>query len=894
MQSIQLKPFSPYCANSGTAVDYIRYSGDRKVALVYLALVDPDNGEFLGSEPVLAVARSNPDIDTGWSIILQGDAGFADALAALPADLLDSDLRQRFLPSGQPEPKAVLATYGGYLLPWAAGLEKRLSMGANHISCPSTCTYAFDFADGTMFPLLASKGGSVYGWKDTCANFDSSCTNSITIEDRSTSPFTYQVYLHLAQNSIPSALKHTGAPVVQGQYIGNVDDTGYSSGHHVHFMVVTNPYLSSSGYYWGYSVDITFKDVSINWDSATNGGRPCRGSDVGYGKCVVGQTTYTSGNVGSHPPTGGLTGPAYGTVVSTQTVPVSGWGSDDLAVTKLQMLANYDGTWREVGPGQTSTPFSFNLDLCADSIPNGPVTLALRVYDYEGNFTLVPLDTRPILKNFACSAPPPQVSCSPGTEQVALFSEPDFGGACQILGTGSYASGAQLGTVGGDNVASIKVGQNVSASLFWADDFSRRSETLTSSYPNGSLLDRNLADNLPSANTLSSLKVLLRTVTPAAPVLYTASSSKQLGTNPKSTDSIVLSWTGGGGANKFQAELYYGVIDETPDRFTSFLTDQSWSIGSLPPGTYNWRVRGRIADYSLTPTSYYGPWSSSSFTVEPDSLPQQNPLSVPYSDTMENGANGWTASGLWRQAALPVSNGTTNAWIFNNGSNYADAAVRAGDLTSPPITLPASPAVRYLRFSYRSQTESTQVYFDQRRVQISASGGAFQDLVPVPQNDDSPNTWLQSGPISLAAYAGQTVRLRFHFDIVDPNWNDYSGWAIDNVTVDDNAGAPAESPANNSPASAPALTYDSPVSSVISPEGDIDYYRINANTGDVVQVDVIAGGLNPASPLDPVFWFCWMPTENQYWPRMTTSSRARTPIRVSVTCSTAAAPIISR
>ena len=104
-----------------------------------------------------------------------------------------------------------------------------------------------------MFPIVAAKGGTVYFWKDTCANGDPSCTNSITLEDRSTTPWTYQIYNHIAQNSIPSELKAVGTPVMQGQYIANVDDTGYSSGHHLHFMVVTEDtlYTSVNGYKWG-------------------------------------------------------------------------------------------------------------------------------------------------------------------------------------------------------------------------------------------------------------------------------------------------------------------------------------------------------------------------------------------------------------------------------------------------------------------------------------------------------------------------------------------------------------------------------------------------------------------------------------------------------------------
>ena len=147
-----------------------------------------------------------------------------------------------------------------------------------------------------MFEILAAKGGYVYHWRDTCANGNPNCTNSITLEDRSTSPWTYQIYMHIAQNSIPLALKTTGIFVAQGQKIANADDTGYSTGHHLHFMVVEKATLDACvNYCFGKAVDITFRDVGINWDAGTQGGRPRLASEAAwYGG--TGRTYYASAN----------------------------------------------------------------------------------------------------------------------------------------------------------------------------------------------------------------------------------------------------------------------------------------------------------------------------------------------------------------------------------------------------------------------------------------------------------------------------------------------------------------------------------------------------------------------------------------------------------------------
>lgn len=43
--------------------------------------------------------------------------------------------------------------------------------------------------------------------------------------------------------------------------------------------------------------------------------------------------------------------------------------------------------------------------------------------------------------------------------------------------------------------------------------------------------------------------------------------------------------------------------------------------------------------------------------------------------------------------------------------------------------------------------------------------------------------WQSSGNISLAAFAGDTIRLRFSFNTVASRSNGYLGWFIDDVQV---------------------------------------------------------------------------------------------------------------
>ncbi|QRN83001.1 M23 family metallopeptidase [Chloroflexota bacterium] len=382
-------------------IDMIQYQDDGQVAAVWLAAIDPETGELIGREPDLVMAEQ--DAEGKWILMVSGEEKFDDVLTEFQ---YVSKTIQGDVDAEQVAISKDAKVYGGYYLPWAENLTKRLTWSVGHTSCYPTyyCTHAFDFADGTMFPMVAAKGGTVYHWKDNCANGDSSCTNSITIQDRSTTPWTYQIYLHIAQGSVPANLKQVGAPVMQGQYIADVDDTGYSTGHHVHFMVVSDEtkYLSVSGYIWGVALDITFKDVSINWDAATQGGRPRLEYEAAtYGG--EGQAYYTSGNAPANPPTGALTAPLTKTYQTDPLMTVSGWGQDDIAVTKLEILARYDdGDWMTIDE-QTATPFTAQVNLCETEVPDGPFDLALRVWDYEGNPSSI-VSIREVVKGVECSA----------------------------------------------------------------------------------------------------------------------------------------------------------------------------------------------------------------------------------------------------------------------------------------------------------------------------------------------------------------------------------------------------------------------------------------------------------------------------------------------------------
>ncbi len=841
-------------------IDHVIPSKDSRWALLWLAPVDRESGEVIATEPRLAVGRLIDPVSGQWEIILQSEAEWSQVLDQLPADLLPEQLQKSIDPSpAELQAEVQGAPFRGYKLPWASGQQKRLSGSIGHFliyySCSEqACRYAYDFADGTMFPLLAAKGGTVYMYYDGCPNYDYTCTNYLVLKDESTSPTTYQIYYHLANGSIPASIKKFGERVVQGQYIGNVDDTGYSSGHHLHFHVSTSiwTYRTYYGQYvpWGYSVDIRFDDVSINDGTP----RTCyeAANWPGYGTGCNPGDLFTSGNVGANPPSGSLSLPAAGEVVTGPGLTVAGTAS----VTKVQVIARgRDGIWRDVGPALTSVPFTTSVDLCSASVPDGPVDIALRVWDLEGNVAPGAPGLRTVMKNYACAPPPP--ACTPTADNIVIYSEANYQGTCREYAkdpSGGVITVPDLASdlnVGADNTASIKVGSNVRALLFSDTGYGGRHEALEVSDPN-------LADNRIGADTLSSLKLEWKSANISSPYGFLfPPADPDINPGPgdvcfSGSESLSVSMYATG-ATSFRLNLYRKEGDTFVAAGTyTGLSRPIVSLGSLPPGFYKAEGWAYNSHDTHSPGTIY-------FTVDNTSLSSISPKSVPFLDGLDENTGEWVATGNWVHAAL---NDGRTGWSF---SGYTDPnkPVNYGSLTSPPVALPAQ-GPSYLRFRYRAVTESSYSFWDQRRVQISVDGGPFQD-VQVTENggplngqqkdplwDDAQGWWLQSPAIDLSAYAGKTVRVRFYFFTADNLNNTGDGWQIDEVSIssepDDTSCA--ELTRNDSLAAASSISLGQTVTgALICPRGDVDFYKFSGTAGQKIAVRVEAGAFG--SNLDP-------------------------------------------
>lgn len=824
-----------------------KVSQDQQWGTAWVVYYDPQIQAVLPTEPGLALAHQ---VNGEWTVFLSTDPEWQNALNSVPDDLLPADEKDMWSAMNQGTVESY-PTQSGYLLPFHGGQTGYLSRSVGHDADFTTAHYSFDFffpgntvcpsggigvqagTEGYNFGIYASRAATVWGWDDSVTDCDHSKVNFIVLRNAD-DPTIFQLYMHLSQGSIPPALKTVGAPVARGQFIAVADNTGASSGSHLHFQVEHQPTWPTANPYWNTALDVTFDDVNIN------GGRPrvelldkpyCRSDDI----CAVFQDKYVSGNYflgDANPPTGALSGVTSGDVVTNQTLTLSGWAADDLSGLDYgQLVANFNGSWRKLG-SRFNSSFTYTWDFCDPSlvVENGPVSVALLLYDIAGN-PAPRVGLTHFIKNYSCPIPPP--SCIPGPDQITLFEDPYYQGGCLKFGIGDYSNGNSLNPLGNDDAEAIIVGDNVGATLYSDENFSGHSQTVS----------KNIAymqyEWVPS-NTVSSMKVSPRATAPLAPVTVMPVQSSQF----RAGDDIPFSWRNGGGAVEYQMEIYKDLIlyltypwQSDPVRF----------VDSLAEGTgYSWRVQAKNA-------AGVSAWSAKSVFSIASPIVFPGIETVPYSDTMENHEANWAHDGLWnfKSDASIAHSGVNSWWYQNEFGDYADMQPNWGSLTSPPFNITATGY--YLRFYYQYQTETTGPNWDQRWVQISVDRGPFVNLMQLvddPQKSETAS-WMRNKAIDLSSYSGHNIRIRFLFSTLDASANNYPGWGIDDFSISASPpGNCSENRQDDSPSQAFLLAYDPSIKAAgeICPNGDVDYYKFYGNAGDriVADVDAMVNG----SPLD--------------------------------------------
>jgi tetratricopeptide (TPR) repeat protein len=162
-------------------------------------------------------------------------------------------------------------------------------------------------------------------------------------------------------------------------------------------------------------------------------------------------------------------------------------------------------------------------------------------------------------------------------------------------------------------------------------------------------------------------------------------------------------------------------------------------------------------------------------------------------EDFESGTGSWSTSGLWHlvsssSCASPGHASPVSAMYYGQDGDcdFATGSRTSGDLISPEIS--GITADSTLSFSYFREVEEEPAFeVDKTTVAVQITGTTtWSNLWSRNSTDPSQASWTDSGAISLAAYAGETIRIRFQFDSDDDFANRFTGWLIDDVVVTSN------------------------------------------------------------------------------------------------------------
>jgi subtilisin family serine protease len=169
------------------------------------------------------------------------------------------------------------------------------------------------------------------------------------------------------------------------------------------------------------------------------------------------------------------------------------------------------------------------------------------------------------------------------------------------------------------------------------------------------------------------------------------------------------------------------------------IRDRIQSTADQISGTGTWWQGGRI--------NYYNAVSGS--TPPPPPPPPSGSLQ---NGGFENGTTPWTETSTGGYSLVDTTRphtGSYSAWMggYNSGT----------DTLSQTVTIPSSGTLTY--WWYMTSSEGSTTAYDYLRVKIY-NGSTLVATLKTRSNKDTRNAWVQDS-ISLASYAGQTLRIEF-------------------------------------------------------------------------------------------------------------------------------------
>lgn len=202
----------------------------------------------------------------------------------------------------------------------------------------------------------------------------------------------------------------------------------------------------------------------------------------------------------------------------------------------------------------------------------------------------------------------------------------------------------------------------------------------------------------------------------------------------------------------------------------------------------------------MTPTATQPPP-----TATPTPIPTYEPYRLPFFDDFEE-ILPWETVPVYDECLWHLDTvryySEYHAWAYNRGEPFFDyntGARNSCSLVSPLISLANTvhPELRYMDWI---QVEE-RVNYDICWTEISVDNG--QNWTTLLEVFGSTEEWIARGPIDLTPFVGRIVRIRFRFDTLDSQFNNYEGWYIDDVLLQE---APTPTPTASATAYVPTAT----------------------------------------------------------------------------------------
>jgi LPXTG-site transpeptidase (sortase) family protein len=157
------------------------------------------------------------------------------------------------------------------------------------------------------------------------------------------------------------------------------------------------------------------------------------------------------------------------------------------------------------------------------------------------------------------------------------------------------------------------------------------------------------------------------------------------------------------------------------------------------------------------------------------------------------------------------------------------------------VNLPTAGTAQLSFYSYE-QTENFSPY-DARYVEVSTNGGGSWTTLGTLTTE---NVWYQPS-FNLTAYMGQNILIRFRFNTVDGQYNNYFGWMVDNVLISADVPPTLNSFTRQNPATSPTnadtLVFRATFSEAVQNVDATDFVVNSTTTATITNVATVSASV---------------------------------------------------